>query len=196
VSVIHPILVILAGPNGSGKSTAALTLLPRIAGMTEFVNADVIARGLSGFNPERAAIAAGRVMLTHVRELARKRVDFSFETTLASRSFAPWVEELKRDGYAFHLIYLWLPSAEVAIERVSDRVRLGGHNIPTDVIHRRYHAGLRNFVELYSPLATTWMVYNSSGQFPRPIALRLSRRPVKVYDKKSWELIDLQGVQR
>jgi predicted ABC-type ATPase len=195
LSAAQPIVVILAGPNGSGKSTAAPTLLPRTAGITEFVNADVIARGLSAFNPERAAIAAGRVMLGRMRELARERVNFAFETTLASRSFAPWLRELKRSGYAVHLIFLWLPSAEFAIERVADRVRMGGHNVAADVIRRRYHAGLRNFFELYSPLASMWSLYDSSGPRPRRIARRLEVQPVKVYDEKLWALIAPRGVQ-
>ena len=154
----------LAGPNGAGKSTTASRLLKGALGVDEFVNADVIARGLSGFAPERAAMAAGRIMLARLRELAETRASFAFETTLASRAFAPWLAKLIADGYAFHLVFVWLPSADEAIARVAQRVQSGGHHVPDDTIRRRYAAGLRNFFELYRPLAATWqIVYNSIG---------------------------------
>jgi predicted ABC-type ATPase len=126
----RPSVVILAGPNGAGKSTVAPALLHGALAVNEFVNADVIASGLSAFDPESAAIAAGRVMLSRIRELASQRVNFAFETTLASRSFAPWLRQLATSGYAVHLVYLWLPSADFAVERVAERVRAGGHNVP------------------------------------------------------------------
>ena len=116
----------------------------------EFVNADLIAQGLAGFDPERAALPAGRVMLQRIRELAKQRVSFAFETTLASRSFARWLAELVRTGYQFHLVFLWLPSADFAVDRVADRVRLGGHSVPEATVRRRYAAGLRNFFGLTS----------------------------------------------
>lgn len=119
-----PNLVVLAGPNGAGKSTAAPMLLRGTLGVTEFVNADVIAQGLSAFAPDRVALSAGRIMLRRLQELARQGVSFAFETTLASRSFAPWIRELAQTGYQFHLVFLWLPSADFAVQRVADRVRL------------------------------------------------------------------------
>ena len=106
MSHFRPSVVVLAGPNGAGKSTAAPALLQGALGVTEFVNADAIARGLSAFDAERAALPAGRVMLRRLRDLARQRVSFAFETTLASRSFAPWLAELKRDGYSIHIVFL------------------------------------------------------------------------------------------
>jgi predicted ABC-type ATPase len=146
-------------------------LLRDVLEVDEFVNADVIARGLSAFDPEGAAIAAGRVMLARLRDLARRRVSFAFETTLASRSFAPWIAGLVGSGYAFHLVFLWLPAVDVALERVADRVRLGGHGVPADVVRRRYQAGRWNFLTLYRPLATTWRVYdNSVSPGPRLVA--------------------------
>jgi predicted ABC-type ATPase len=169
----------LAGPNGAGKSTAAPALLKGALGVTEFVDADVIARGLSAFNVESAALAAGRVMLARLGELARHHVSFAFETTLASRSFAPRLEALKRDGYAVHVLFLWLPSAEFAIERVADRVRMGGHSVPAETIRRRYRAGLRNFFRLYQRLASTWRVFDSSAYAPKLIAERLDIQPMK-----------------
>lgn len=155
-------VIVLAGPNGAGKTTAAPSLLRGALGVTEFVNADTIAQGLAGFDPERAAIPAGRVMLQRLAELASQRASFAFETTLASRSFAPWLRRLLQQDYKFHLVFLWLPSADFAVDRVADRVRLGGHDVPETTIRRRYQAGLRNFFELYQPLATTWRMYDSS----------------------------------
>jgi predicted ABC-type ATPase len=157
-----PSVTVIAGPNGAGKSTSAPEVLRDALGVTEFVNADVIARGLSAFEPERAALAAGRVMLARLRELAQKRESFAFETTLASRSFAPWLADLRGKGYHFHLIFLWLPSADAAVARVADRVRTGGHNVPEATIRRRYEAGLRNFFALYQPLANSWRMYDNS----------------------------------
>ena len=185
----RPSVVILAGPNGAGKSTIAPTLLKTTLGVTEFVNADAIASGLSAFNTEGAAIAAGRVMLRRLKELAGQHVSFAFETTLASRSFAHWLVELKRDGYSVHVMFLWLPSADLAIQRVADRVAMGGHSVPEDVIRRRYRTGLRNFFEVYLPLADTWILFNSSTRRPRRIAARLADGTVKVYDRETWQAL-------
>lgn len=188
----RPSVVILAGPNGAGKSTAAPALLQGALSVTEFVNADVIARGLSGFNVEGAAIAAGRVMLARLRELARHRVSFAFETTLASRSLARRLVELKREGYSVHIIFLWLSSAELGIERVADRVRMGGHSVPADTIRRRYRAGVRNFFGLYERLASTWRLYDNSGASPKLIAARLDISPMNVYDEGIWASVARQ----
>jgi predicted ABC-type ATPase len=136
-----PNVVLIAGPKGSGKSTAAPALLTGTLGVTEFVNADVIAQGLSAFNPEGAAIAAGRIMLARLKELAASRQSFAFETTLASRTFAPWIADLVAGGYEFHLMFLWLPSADLAVDRVALRVRAGGHHVAEDVVRRRYAYG-------------------------------------------------------
>jgi len=157
-----PNLVVLAGPNGAGKSTAALVLLRGALHVDEFVNADTIARGLSAFNPESAALEAGRTMLKRLDELAAARANFAFETTLASRSFAPKLERWIAIGYRFHLIFLWLPNADLAVERVASRVRDGGHSVSEEIIRRRYRAGLRNFFELYKPLAFSWSLLDNS----------------------------------
>jgi len=184
-------LVVLAGPNGAGKSTAAPALLKGVLGVKEFVNADVIARGLSAFDAEGAAFAAGRVMLARLREVARQRVSFAFETTMASRSFAPWISGLVDTDYAFHLVFLWLPSAEFAIARVAERVRMGGHDVPADTVRRRYRAGLRNFFALYRPLAATWRVYDNSGAPPpRLIAAGQGADATRVPDRRTWEAIE------
>jgi predicted ABC-type ATPase len=185
-----PTVVVLAGPNGAGKSTAAPALLHGALGVAEFVNADVIARGLSAFNAEGAALAAGRVMLDRLKTLARQRGSFAFETTMASRSFAPWLVDLKKTGYTLHLVFLWLSSSELAVQRVAERVALGGHDVPADIIRRRYGAGLRNFFSLYQPLASTWRLYDASGRAPRLIAQKMPRGSAQIYDKKTWTLVN------
>jgi predicted ABC-type ATPase len=184
----QPRVVIIAGPNGSGKSTSAPLLLDTTFGVTEFVNADVIAQGLSAFKPESAAIAAGRIMLERLRNLAQSRDSFAFETTLASRSFAPWIAELTKGGYRFHLVYLWLPSAALAIERVAHRVLHGGHHVPGDVVRRRLGRGIGNFFSLYQPLATTWRAYdNSAVGAPRLIAQGQGVTQSRVADEEAWQ---------
>lgn len=158
-----PIVVVIAGPNGAGKTTIAKRVLADTLGITEFVNADAIALGLSGFSPERAAIAAGRVMLTRLRELADAGESFAFESTLASRSFAPWLRELIVHGYEVHLIYVSLATPALAIRRVKARVRRGGHHVPDDIVRRRFERSARNLVKLYLPIATTWRIFDNSS---------------------------------
>jgi predicted ABC-type ATPase len=188
-----PNVVVLAGPNGAGQSTAASRVLRDVAGIAEFVNADVIARGLSAFEPERAALAAGRIMLARLRELARQRVGFAFETTLASRTFAPWLAELIRLGYQFHLVFLWLPSADMAVARVAARVQEGGHNVPEETIRRRYETGLVNFFKLYQPMATTWKLCdNSDGANPRTVAFGETGLAPTIVDSLVWEPLKLR----
>jgi predicted ABC-type ATPase len=178
----------LAGPNGAGKSTAALPLLKETLGVSKFVNADLIAEGLSGFEPERAALAAGRVMLDRLKDLAAARATFAFETTLAGRSYAPWLRDLKEAGYSFHLVFLFLPTPEFALARVSDRVRRGGHAVPEETVRRRFHAGLKNFIALYLPLAETWRLYdNSRKPPPRLLAVGREGHTLRIEDHASWE---------
>jgi len=195
VSEPRPTVVVLAGPNGAGKSTAAPELLQGELAVNEFVNADVIARGLSAFDPDRAAITAGRVMLARLDELARQRESFAFETTLASRSFAPWLRDLRASGYAVHLFFLWLSSPDLAVQRVAYRVRSGGHDVPADTIRRRYRAGVRNLFNLYQPIVTTWAVYDCSGLKSQLIAEGLESAPLKVYDREVWAAIQQQGTE-
>lgn len=147
----RPHVIIIGGPNGAGKSTTAPALLKGTLGVTEFVNADTLAQGLSAFQPERVAFHAGRIMLERIHFLAKGRkegrVDFAFETTLASRTFATWIDELKKTGYIFHLVFLWLPNPEIALARVAERVRMGGHNVPEEIVRRRYNKGIRDFFQ-------------------------------------------------
>jgi predicted ABC-type ATPase len=186
----NPSVIVLAGPNGAGKSTLAPALLHGNLGVTEFVNADVIARGLSAFDPDRVALQAGRIMLERLRELAGRHQTFAFETTLAGRSFAAWIAQLIDAGYRFRLIFIWLQDAEMALQRVRDRVLFGGHDVPPETIRRRYAAGLRNFLELYRQLADSWRFYdNSVGQQMRLIAV--GRRTIvrQVFDAETWNRI-------
>lgn len=157
-----PDLVIIAGPNGSGKSTAAPVLLQNTVNINNFVNADVIAQGLSAFHPEKVAIQAGRIMLDRIHQLAREGATFAFETTLASRTFSPWITRLKNEGYHLYLVFLWLKNEELAISRVQARVKMGGHSVPEETIRRRYHSGLKNFFQLYRPIADSWRLYDNS----------------------------------
>lgn len=184
--------VVLAGPNGAGKSTAAPDLLQGALRVDEFVNADVIAEGLSAFRPEGTAMAAGRILLARMKELARLRRDFAFETTMASRTFAPWLSGLRRDGYRVDLVFLWLPTPRLAVERVKERVRMGGHDVPEEVIRRRYASGLRNFFGLYRPLADAWRFYDNSGRSPRLVALH-GEGGSRVWDSRLWSRIAPEG---
>lgn len=181
-----PHLILIAGPNGAGKSTAAPGILQEALEVSQFVNADTIALGLSAFAPENAAIQAGRVMLTRLHQLAKNGEDFAFETTLASKTFAPWIETLKTEGYHFHLVFLTLPSAELAIERVAERVRMGGHGVPGETIRRRYVAGIRNFFKLYQPLTDSWRVYDNSDISPRLIASGRGKTVECTADESAW----------
>lgn len=185
-----PQLVVIGGPNGAGKSTAAPQLLRDTLDVAEFVNADAIASGLSEFHPESTALQAGRVMLQRVRQLASDRSDFAFESTLASRSFAPWIRHLRQNGYVFRLAFLWLSSPEVAAARVAARVRAGGHDIPYETIRRRYYSGLGNFFRLYRPIADDWRFYdNTETSGPRLISLGNSTVDIEVRDVNLWTRI-------
>lgn len=189
----QPRVVIIAGPNGAGKSTSAPKLLTGAMRVDEFVNADVIARGLSAFQPEAVALEAGRIMLERLHKLADRRKSFAFETTLASRSFAPWIAELIGCGYDFYLMYLWLPAPELAIARVAQRVRTGGHHVPDSTILRRYTAGMSNFFELYRRLATRWRWYNNSvPNAPKLLASGKGESHERIYDRETWTSIKAQ----
>lgn len=180
-------LVVIAGPNGSGKSTMAPRLLRDTLRVNEFINADLIAGGLSAFAPDRVAFAAGRIMMRRMQELAASKADFALESTLSSRSLAPWVVRLRAGGYAFHLIFLWLSSADLAVRRVAERVKRGGHDVPEAVVRRRYARGLSNFFNVYRPIADSWlMLDNSPVDSPKPIAWRTVGGPVRITRSGPW----------
>lgn len=161
-------LYIVGGPNGAGKTTASYTVLPKILQCREFVNADEIARGLSPFNPESVAIEAGRLMLQRIKDLLARNESFSLETTLSTRSYFRLIEKAHRQGYNVTLLYFWLHSPELALQRVAERVSKGGHNIPESVVRRRYYEGIRNFFSIYAPMVDTWVLADNSTT-PREI---------------------------
>jgi predicted ABC-type ATPase len=159
----------MAGPNGAGKTTGASALLQEFLTVDEFINADAIAQALSTSDPDSMALEAGRIMLKRLKELADQRANFAFETTLASRTFAPWLKKLTTFGYESHLNFFTLPDAETAIARVATRVTLGGHNVPEVDIRRRFTAGLENFFNLYMPQVTDWRLFDNTNPDNRVI---------------------------
>jgi predicted ABC-type ATPase len=165
-----PKLFIIAGPNGAGKTTYVRDFLPQEVRCREFVNADLIAAGLSPFAPDRASFEAGRIMLTRLRELAERRDDFAFETTLSGRAYVPLLRDLRVAGYRIRLDFLWIPDLSIVRRRVGQRVTKGGHDIPEGVQLRRFHSGIRNLADLYRPLLDHWRLYDNTGRRPHPVA--------------------------
>lgn len=182
-----PRVVVIAGPNGSGKSTTAPRLLRDTLHVDEFINADVIASGLSAFSPDRAAFAAGRIMLSRMKDLARQDKNFALESTLSSRSLAPWLRKLATDGYSVHIIFLWLVDSNLAVRRVSERVKSGGHSVPENIVKRRYARSIGNFFNIYRPIADSWLMLDNSMQdSPKPIAWRNAGGPVQISRNGPW----------
>lgn len=163
-------VIIIAGPNGAGKTTFAVEFLPQEAGCPVFINADLIAQGLSPFRPEAAAVRAGRIVLEMISESLRRGESFAIESTLSGRGYAQMIPRWKQAGYQVVIFFLELPSVELAIQRVAMRVAQGGHGIPETVIRRRFHAGRDNFLKLYKPLADEWRHYDNAGEDPNLIA--------------------------
>ena len=181
-------IYIVSGCNGAGKTTASYTILPEILDCKEFVNADEIAKGLSPFQPEKVAFEAGRIMLQRLDDLLLANENFAFETTLASRTFASFINRAKALDYEVTLLFFWLSSKELAANRVKTRVAEGGHNIPVDVIERRYDRGLLNFFELYLPLVNNWMFIDNSGKPYRKIGQSMNGE-VEIVEKEQWNKI-------
>jgi predicted ABC-type ATPase len=165
-----PNLYIIAGCNGAGKTTASFTVLPEMLNCEDFVNADEIARGLSPLKPENAAIEAGRIMLQKIDNFIEQGKDFAFETTLATKSYINTIRKAQKKGYEITLLFFWLDSTDLAIERVKARVSEGGHNIPSNIIVRRYFNGLKNLFNLYIPQTDYWMVFDNSNMAAALIA--------------------------
>ncbi len=184
-----PNVYLIGGPNGSGKTTIAKRLLPDFLGVIEYVNADEIAAGLSPFNPESVAILAGRLMLKRLATLKTQGVDFAFETTLAARNFARFLRDCQSSGYRVNLIYIWLQTPDLALERVRTRVASGGHNIPEEVVRRRYERGRINLTQLYLPLCDTWIVYDNSRDEPSLLAERPFNQQAIIYEPSIWQQI-------
>ncbi len=159
-----PNLYIIAGCNGAGKTTASMTVLPEVLECEEFVNADEIAKGLSPFHPEEMAIEAGKLMLHRIDLLIKQRKSFAIETTLATRSYKTLIERAKAAGYLVTLLFFWLPTPQMAEQRVAARVASGGHDIPREVIHRRYWLGLENLFTIFAERVDYWSLYDNSFQ--------------------------------
>ena len=169
-------IIIVAGPNGAGKTTFAREYLVKEAHCPDFVNVDLIAAGLSPFDPDRAAIRAGRIMLSEIQRRVRKGESFAFETTLSGHVYARLIPEWRSAGYRVKLIFLSLPNPEIAIARVAARVAQGGHDVASTVVRRRFESGLRNFNEIYIGLVDKWEWYDNSGNTPRLIAADVNLR--------------------
>lgn len=163
----QPRCVLIAGPNGAGKTTFARRYLPEDAGVVHFVNADLIASGLSPLKPELAAMVAGRTVLSEIDRLAIQRVDFAFETTCSGLTYRRQIQAWKQAGYRIDMVYLRLHSAQLALRRIAARVRQGGHDVPRADVIRRFSRGWENFQRIYRPLADSWAVYDNSGHTPR-----------------------------
>ena len=167
---MSPNAYIIAGPNGVGKTTFAREFLPNYADCKNFINADLIAQGMSPFSPETAAFHAGRIMLGEISLFAKRGADFGFETTLSGRSHLHLIRQLKNNGYAAHFFFLWVPSVDLALSRVRARVSEGGHNVPEAVVRRRFGRSIRNFFVHYRRLADSWSLFDNSGATPIVIA--------------------------
>ncbi|MFA6400504.1 MAG: zeta toxin family protein [Salinivirgaceae bacterium] len=178
-------LYIISGSNGAGKTTASYTILPEMLECNEFVNADEIAKGLSPFMPEKEAIQAGRLMLDRINFLIETGQDFAFETTLATKSYKNFVIKAKKNGYKVSLLFFWLRTPDLAVKRVEIRVKEGGHNIPEEVIRRRYENGLNSFFNIFKPIVDEWMFIDNSGE---PYEIVAEGNPIKsdIQNKIIW----------
>ena len=163
----RPRCIVIAGPNGAGKTTFAREYLPRVAGVIQFVNADLVAQGLSPLEPRLAARAAGRLVLTEIERLAAARADFAFESTLSGLTYTHRLRTWQAAHYRIEIAYLRLSSPRLALRRIAARVRQGGHDVPRSDVLRRFARSWENFVKVYRPLADEWAVYDNSGRSPR-----------------------------
>jgi len=178
-------MIVLGGPNGAGKSTAAAFLLPPTL---TFINADNVAKSLPGYPSKQVDREAARVVLQNMRQLGQAGTDFAVETTLASRSLAKRIRQLKESGYLLRLLFLFLTDVELAIHRVAQRVREGGHDIPEETIRRRFMAGIQNLFGLYLPLADKWTIFETSGiTLPRLIAEGVRDGEQRIHDLETWQ---------
>jgi predicted ABC-type ATPase len=183
-----PNLYIIAGPNGAGKTTFAEEFLPHDAHCLEFVNADLIAGGLSPFAPERAAFRAGRLMLERIHSLGKQGMTFGFETTLSGKTYIKLLQDLKRREYQIHLYFLWIPSIKLALERIDARVKSGGHDVPETVVRRRFNRSLPNFFRYYQSLVDSWVIFDNSMDEPKMIAFEESGR-LQILDSHLFDII-------
>lgn len=183
-----PSLYIISGCNGAGKTTASYTMLPEMLECREFVNSDEFAKSLSPFDPSAASVMASRMMLLKIRYLLDRNVDFAIETTLATRSLLGIIQQARDSGYTVTLLYFWLNSPELAVKRVKDRVAAGGHNIPEDVIRRRYRMGLHYFFGTYSEVCDRWVLADSS-KMPFVVVAEKTGQLMYIKDNEKYRLI-------
>ena len=181
-------LFVIAGCNGAGKTTASYTILPEMLECDEFVNADEIAKGLSPFQPDKAGIQAGRLMLERIKKLIRSGENFAFETTLATKSYKNLVVAAKKKGYSVTLLFFWLNSQELAVKRVETRIKEGGHAIPENVIRRRYDNGLKNFFTIFKGRVDDWMFIDNSGA-PYQIIAEGTKKEDEIGNAEIWDTI-------
>lgn len=183
-----PHLYIISGCNGAGKTTASLTVLPETLQCTEFVNCDELAKGLSPLNPDSARFAAGRLMLSRIHKHIANNVDFAVETTLATKTYRSFIEKSKELGYTVDLIYFWLHSPELALKRIAERVKHGGHNVDETTVRRRYVMGIRNLFELYCPIVDHFIIIDNSV-IPREVVAEGNSKTIKIYNEEKLNQI-------
>lgn len=188
-------LYIIAGCNGAGKTTASYTILPDIWQCSEFVNADEIAKGISPFNPESVAIEAGRLMLSRIDTLINLEVSFSIESTLATKSYKNLIQKVQAKGYKVKLLFFWLDTPQTAIDRVAQRVSEGGHNIPSEIIVRRYHAGINNLFSIYMDNVDYWVIANNTKGTSEYVAEGGKAIQTEIFDLETYNKI-LQYVRK
>ena len=179
-------LYIIAGCNGAGKTTASFTILPEILDCKEFVNADEIAKGLSPFQPEKVAFEAGRIMLNRIDELFKNQENFAFETTLATKTYKQKIKFAKENNYNTTLLFFWLRNSDLAKERVKARVKEGGHNIPTDVIERRYVNGIKNLFDIYLEIVDQILIFDNSEGKPILIAEKNFEEEIVIHNLEKF----------
>jgi len=185
---VSPNVYIIAGPNGAGKTTFAREFLPKYADCRNFINADMIAQGLSPFSPESAAIRAGRLMLEEIEISMNRGADFGFETTLSGRGHLGVIRRLKEHAYQVHFFYLWVPSVELVLARIRERVLRGGHDVPEGVVRRRFDRSMANFLVHYRLLADKWILFDNSSV--RPTLVASQRHGLqRVFDTKAYNEI-------
>ncbi len=182
-------LYIIGGCNGAGKTTASYTILPEIFDCKEFVNADEIARGLSPFNPNSMAIEAGKLMLKRINELLGREESFAIETTLATRSYINLVHQAQAKGYVVTLVFFWLRTPELALQRIAERVKAGGHDIPTPTARRRYVSGISNLFNIYAPEVDYWMIHDNSESPREAVARGGKALPTTIYNQELFNQI-------
>lgn len=181
-----PNVYIIAGPNGAGKTTFAREFLPNYAHCKNFVNADLIAQGLSPFHPEAAAFRAGRLMMEEIETFAAAGADFGFETTLSGKAHVYLIRTLKRRGYEATLLYLWIPTVEFALRRIQTRVAHGGHDVPGTLVRRRFRRSITNFFTVYRQIVDSWMLFDNSGAPPQLVA-HATFHDTRIIDRERYE---------